>query len=61
MSFRGSKLIGREKHPFSVTSAPKNDPHEITFTIQKLGDFTKKDPISTNWNKSIFRRTIRTI
>lgn len=44
VSFRGSKSIGREKHPFSVTSAPKNDPHEIAFTIQKLGDFTKKIP-----------------
>lgn len=44
VSFRGSKSIGREKHPFSVTSAPKNNPHEIAFTIQKLGDFTKKIP-----------------
>ncbi|MRH72011.1 oxidoreductase [Lactobacillus reuteri] len=44
VSFRNSKSIGREKHPFSVTSAPKNNPHEVTFTIQKLGDFTKKIP-----------------
>ena len=42
LSFRGSKNISREKHPFSVTSAAKDNPYEVMFTIQKLGDFTRK-------------------
>lgn len=36
--------MGGKSILFPLRPPPKNDPHEITFTIQKLGDFTKKIP-----------------
>lgn len=41
--FKDSK-ISKEKHPFSVASAPSRDGNILTFIIQGLGDFTKKVP-----------------
>ncbi|MGX7112210.1 ferredoxin reductase family protein [Gemella cuniculi] len=43
LSFR-DKNISKEKHPFSVASAPSKNPNEVVFTIQAVGDFTKNIP-----------------
>lgn len=37
-----NRNISKEKHPFSVASAPSQSPHELTFMIQSVGDFTSK-------------------
>lgn len=37
-----SAAISKEKHPFSVASAPSQSPHELTFIIQSVGDFTSR-------------------
>ncbi len=42
LSFRNVKGISKEPHPFSVSSAPVNRPHEVSFMIHRLGDFTQK-------------------
>ncbi|WP_229400563.1 ferredoxin reductase domain-containing protein [Limosilactobacillus reuteri] len=42
LSFRNVKGISKEPHPFSVSSAPLNKPHEVSFMIHRLGDFTQK-------------------
>ncbi|WCG34478.1 hypothetical protein [Companilactobacillus farciminis] len=42
VSFKGLKKLGIESHPFSVTSAPKDNLQSVTFTIQNVGDFTNK-------------------
>lgn len=42
LSFRNVKGISREPHPFSVSSSPRNKPHEVSFMIHRLGDFTQK-------------------
>lgn len=42
LSFRNVKGISKESHPFSVASAPRNEPHEVSFMIHRLGDFTQK-------------------
>lgn len=42
LSFKNVKGISKEPHPFSVASAPRNKPHEVSFMIHRLGDFTQK-------------------
>lgn len=42
LSFRNAKGISKEPHPFSVASAPRNKPNEVSFMIHRLGDFTQK-------------------
>lgn len=42
LSFKNVKGISREPHPFSVSSAPRNQAHEVSFMIHRLGDFTRK-------------------
>jgi len=42
LSFKSVKGLGNESHPFSISSSPKDNPNSVTFTIQNIGDFTKK-------------------
>lgn len=40
LSFRNANGVSKEPHPFSVSSAPRNKPYEVSFMIHRLGDFT---------------------
>lgn len=42
LAFKNVKGISKEPHPFSVSSAPRNNPHEVSFMIHRLGDFTRR-------------------
>ncbi|MDY3299551.1 MAG: hypothetical protein SOW93_03255 [Limosilactobacillus reuteri] len=42
LSFKNVKGVSTEPHPFSVASAPRTQPHEVSFMIHRLGDFTRK-------------------
>lgn len=42
--FRQAFPGSNEYHPFSVASAPKISPNEITLLIQRLGDYTDRTP-----------------
>lgn len=42
LSFRNVKGLSKEPHPFSVSSAPKSSPDTASFTIHRLGDFTRQ-------------------
>lgn len=44
LAFKKVKGISKEAHPFSVSSAPKEDPNEVSFMIHRRGDFTKQLP-----------------
>lgn len=42
VSFLGKGNVPHETHPFSVSSVPRQSPTELTFTIQRRGDDTRK-------------------
>lgn len=42
VSFRDKNNVSYETHPFSVASAPRQNGNELTLTIHRLGDFTRK-------------------
>lgn len=42
LAFKRVKGVSKEPHPFSVSSAPRNNPHEVSFMIHQLGDFTQQ-------------------
>lgn len=42
VSFLGKGDVPHETHPFSVSSVPQQSPTELTFTIQRRGDDTRK-------------------
>ena len=37
-----AKGVSREPHPFSVATAPRKQPGEVSFMIHRLGDFTRQ-------------------